>query len=542
MTIILANSRITSTFCKPSTHRDQVSPDSPSSESSLHQGEEPALNFAVKRNSANPGYGDDSMSSAPDDFDLVIPSSSIVGGVNSQMPLEVAVMEMNDKEHQQSIVNNNKKLSCDQISEINNNHTFKMGVKYHTFNNLLNGEEDDPRSMSPKVLQDIMGVQQKNRNSCVNSNGSIDRKLDNNNTAEVSMVVDNNNSITTGGSGRCAEEDTEDDDDCGGDNESVLSVGRDEANFDDVNHSDDEEDGNEQEEKPTRMNSALEEHQNGSRTLQKPIAVPFESPTANEKLNLGLSFRNIHNHLTSLKNYSPFDVFSVAAAATVNPLWKNSAFQAAAASTPTPFQGLSSMNPHPTVELLHHYDMFRNANLTNRPAGSAPHQNGRRDFHDESLKFSIDNILKADFGRRRITDPINKLRKISNTIIQSHYPAKLPSTRHSSFDAMSPTSTTSNSSSSSPPVLRSPPPQESPRKLFSPVDLTGSCATSTKAESERRTGGAIPTAAAAASSSSSVSGESGTVKESAVKGGNGTPMVWPAWVYCTRYSDRPSSG
>jgi hypothetical protein len=24
-------------------------------------------------------------------------------------------------------------------------------------------------------------------------------------------------------------------------------------------------------------------------------------------------------------------------------------------------------------------------------------------------------------------------------------------------------------------------------------------------------------------------------------GGDG-PMVWPAWVYCTRYSDRPSSG
>lgn len=515
MTIILANSRITSTFNKPS---DQVSPASPSSESR----EEFAVNFAVKRNSANPENEEDSSSyssSAPD-FDLVIPFSSIANS-----PLEVAVMEMNDKEHQHSIVNNNnnKNLSCDQISEINNNHTFKMGVKYHTFNNLLHGEEDDPRSMSPKVLQDIMGVQQKNRNNCVNLNRSNDRKLDNNNSAEVSMVVDNNNSITTTGN-MMAEEDTEDDD-CGGDNESVLSVGRDEANFDDLNRGDDddeEDDGNEADKPPRINNIAVEQQQqqqNGTGRLQKPIAVPFESSTSNEKLNLGLSFRNIHNHLTSLKNYSPFDVFSVAAAATVNPLWKNSAFQAAA--TPTPFQGVSAMNPHHTVELLHHYDMLRNANLTNRPAGSAPHQNGRRDFHDESLKFSIDNILKADFGRRRITDPINKLRKISNTI------------RHSSF-AMSPTSTTSNSSSSSPPVLRSPPPQESPRKLFSPVDLTGSCATSTKAESERST----PAAAAA----TGVSGESRTVKESAVKGGNGTPMVWPAWVYCTRYSDRPSSG
>lgn len=25
-------------------------------------------------------------------------------------------------------------------------------------------------------------------------------------------------------------------------------------------------------------------------------------------------------------------------------------------------------------------------------------------------------------------------------------------------------------------------------------------------------------------------------------GKDGQPMLWPAWVYCTRYSDRPSSG
>ncbi|EAU76363.2 AGAP008025-PA, partial [Anopheles gambiae str. PEST] len=39
---------------------------------------------------------------------------------------------------------------------------------------------------------------------------------------------------------------------------------------------------------------------------------------------------------------------------------------------------------------------------------------------------------------------------------------------------------------------------------------------------------------AGSTGSSSGSGSSGS--------GSGGPMVWPAWVYCTRYSDRPSSG
>lgn len=37
----------------------------------------------------------------------------------------------------------------------------------------------------------------------------------------------------------------------------------------------------------------------------------------------------------------------------------------------------------------------------------SPENDSERDFMNQSLKFSIDNILKADFGRR-ITDPLNK--------------------------------------------------------------------------------------------------------------------------------------
>lgn len=103
------------------------------------------------------------------------------------------------------------------------------------------------------------------------------------------------------------------------------------------------------------------------------------------------------------------------------------------------------------------------------------------------LKFSIDNILKADFGRR-ITDPINikksKVKKIAQPKV---------------FDDAKTSSTTASTAASG------------------PVDLS-------KTDVEKTV-----------SSSSSTSSAEGS-------GVSQQPMLWPAWVYCTRYSDRPSSG
>lgn len=87
-----------------------------------------------------------------------------------------------------------------------------------------------------------------------------------------------------------------------------------------------------------------------------------------------------------------------------------------------------------------------------------------------SLKFSIDNILKADFGRR-ITDPIN-IRKTKPKKVVPESAKDVEETTKSG-----------------------------------PVDL------------------------------SKTDGE----KNAKAEVGN-QPMLWPAWVYCTRYSDRPSSG
>ncbi|KAL3287683.1 hypothetical protein HHI36_002150 [Cryptolaemus montrouzieri] len=87
-----------------------------------------------------------------------------------------------------------------------------------------------------------------------------------------------------------------------------------------------------------------------------------------------------------------------------------------------------------------------------------------------SLKFSIDNILKADFGRR-ITDPINIRKTKPRKVIPESFDDSL--------------------------------------KPSGPVDLTKTDAND----------------------------KNGTTTD-----GSKPPMMWPAWVYCTRYSDRPSSG
>lgn len=121
----------------------------------------------------------------------------------------------------------------------------------------------------------------------------------------------------------------------------------------------------------------------------------------------------------------------------------------------------------------------------------------RRDLINQNcLKFSIDNILKADFGRR-ITDPLNK-RKVQKV--------------RPSFDVPKPCLTKEPIKPDS--QLEARVPEIKPSDKSVAIDLS-------KADD----GGS-------GSSQGSVSGS---------QGGDG-PMVWPAWVYCTRYSDRPSSG
>ncbi|CAH1123976.1 unnamed protein product [Ceutorhynchus assimilis] len=125
-------------------------------------------------------------------------------------------------------------------------------------------------------------------------------------------------------------------------------------------------------------------------------------------------------------------------------------------------------------------------------------------INQASLKFSIDNILKADFGRSRILDPI-AIRKSKPP------PCRRTSSASEKLSGLH-VSDQNKLGASFPGEYRL---QEKPQKEAKadkgPVDL------------------------------SPKGGDTGSESKSE-DGKDGPPILWPAWVYCTRYSDRPSSG
>lgn len=155
-----------------------------------------------------------------------------------------------------------------------------------------------------------------------------------------------------------------------------------------------------------------------------------------------LSFKNIESHLNAISQMT-------------------AASEESTKSPPSPAlsPSSSSQSPSPSCCFRASPSFFCTAQNNNETNGT-------------SLKFSIDNILKADFGRR-ITEPMN--------VRKARVPRKTT--------AEEPTG--------------------------KPVDLS-------KAEAENRS--------------------NNSKGSSAEPAGQQQPMLWPAWVYCTRYSDRPSSG
>lgn len=166
-----------------------------------------------------------------------------------------------------------------------------------------------------------------------------------------------------------------------------------------------------------------------------------------------LSFKNIESHLNAISQMTA---------------------SSEEKSPPSPALSPSSSSLSPSPSCYRSLDFRASPSLFRRnssPETFCSRQNNNNETNGASLKFSIDNILKADFGRR-ITEPMN-VRK-----------ARAPRKQ-----------------------------QEEP--TGKPVDLS-------KGEGE-----------------GNAKGVSGTTTDAV---GQQQPMLWPAWVYCTRYSDRPSSG
>ena len=140
-----------------------------------------------------------------------------------------------------------------------------------------------------------------------------------------------------------------------------------------------------------------------------------------------------------------------------------------------------------------------------------------------TTNFFIDNILRPDFGCKKEHGARERAQTSSRERV---HPAvgrpSLPGTP--SQDSNCSSDSTSSSASSSP--------KKSSGSGGGTADAAASTESSGGVKAEERTGGA---------------GEN-TTSSVVVLNGTGTstpesqPLLWPAWVYCTRYSDRPSSG
>ncbi|XP_077077586.1 homeobox protein engrailed-1a [Siphateles boraxobius] len=128
-----------------------------------------------------------------------------------------------------------------------------------------------------------------------------------------------------------------------------------------------------------------------------------------------------------------------------------------------------------------------------------------------NTNFFIDNILRPDFGCRRERGALASVRGVSAR--RALCPGA--SCRSEGVSSSSSSSSSSTSSSSSP-----------------SGSSTGSSPVSGRVTEAER--GNTETCGLVSESSSASPGEG--------ESSPGKDSLWPAWVYCTRYSDRPSSG
>ena len=139
-----------------------------------------------------------------------------------------------------------------------------------------------------------------------------------------------------------------------------------------------------------------------------------------------------------------------------------------------------------------------------------------------SLPFSIDNILKPTFGHTTARTFLHNSAFLSFAAASAAASAAAAASVNNSDRQRSPSSSSSSNGSLVKSELKSPP--SSPlNNNNQPVDLSSKNPTSNSASNDNKNEG----------------GEDGC-PPGMVRGPNG--QLWPAWVFCTRYSDRPSSG
>lgn len=151
---------------------------------------------------------------------------------------------------------------------------------------------------------------------------------------------------------------------------------------------------------------------------------------------------------------------------------------------------------------------------------------------DKPLPFSIDNILRPTFGRNLwAASPFlsSSFMAAAAFAAAAAQAAQATPTQTSMATPLSPTLSTASSNSSTPtPIKREEKHHHS--RSEDPVDLTKNNNNDNNNSSSKSDTNELPDGLK----------RDEDCPPGMVRGPNG--QLWPAWVFCTRYSDRPSSG
>ncbi|CAK9800157.1 Segmentation polarity homeobox protein engrailed [Anthophora plagiata] len=210
----------------------------------------------------------------------------------------------------------------------------------------------------------------------------------------------------------------------------------------------------------------------------------------------------------------------------------------------------------------HHHHHHHHHRVCSPESHVVPHQDQQQDHKDDMeapLRFSVVNILRPDFGREAILNTKapkqpSLMTGHSTTIpvpIPRHSPLSLPRDLSISSNRLSPTRPQPTSFS----VHRERDLFSSHCGLTSPLQRSTGLSRSGSLESlassrSSVTGSSVTGAPSLGSTSSTIGSDSLSGDSSSGSTSNTTTnqttlngqSPWPAWVYCTRYSDRPSSG
>lgn len=199
----------------------------------------------------------------------------------------------------------------------------------------------------------------------------------------------------------------------------------------------------------------------------------------------------------------------------------------------------------------HHRHMLSESHIVPRQDHQPDHQQDA----ERSLRFSVVNILKPDFGREAILNTKVPNESAISAAIPAQHPqhSPLPLPRDLSL------SSTRLSSPQSPQLTNysvhrekdafsslcgvTSPLQRHGNGLSRSGSLESLASSRSSVTSSSVTGPPSLCSTSSTISGDSLNGESTSGNTSASQQNvSNNQSLWPAWVYCTRYSDRPSSG